>query len=64
MIVKQRVWLRLNENKKAGKEEVKLDWKDYVAISIAALQTCLLPIVLLGAVLFVFSILFGIFLFH
>ena len=64
MIVKQRVWLRLNENNKAGKEEVKLDWKDYVAISIAALQTCLLPIVLLGAVLFVFSILFGIFLFH
>jgi len=53
----------LNKNK-AGKEEVKLDWKDYVAISIAALQTCLLPIILLVAVLFVFSILFGIFLLH
>jgi len=35
----------LDPEKQKGK--LRLDWKDYVAISIAALQTTLLPIVLL-----------------
>jgi hypothetical protein len=57
-------WLSLSENHRAKKEQVNLEWRDYVAIGIAALQTFLLPIVLLGVVVFVFAILFGLFLAH
>lgn len=32
-------------------EEVKLDWKDYIAIGIALLQTVLLPIVIFIAIM-------------
>jgi hypothetical protein len=39
-------------------EGVKLEWKDYVAIGIAALQTTLLPVVLLLLAVVVISILF------
>jgi predicted NBD/HSP70 family sugar kinase len=41
--------------------EVKLQWKDYLAITIASLQTVLLPIVLLLIVIIAFAVLFGIF---
>lgn len=40
------------------RKAVRLEWKDYVAISIAALQTTLLPIVLLLLSVVIISILF------
>jgi len=40
----------------------KLDWKDYVAITIAALQTTLLPFILLLFVILAISIALGAFL--
>jgi len=46
------------------KEQVRLDWKDYVAITIAALQTTLLPFILLFFVIIAVSIAIGIFLFR
>jgi len=46
------------------KELPRLDWKDYVAITIAALQTTLLPLVLLFFVILAISIALGVFLFH
>jgi len=48
--------------KQRGK--LKLDWKDYVAISIAALQTTLLPIVLLLFAVVIISILFRVLIFR
>jgi hypothetical protein len=54
------------ENHKTEPERrkvVKLEWKDYVAISIAALQTTLLPIVLLLVALVIISILFRVLIF-
>jgi len=46
------------------REPPKLDWKDYVAVTIAALQTTLLPFVLLFFVILAISIAIGVFLFH
>jgi hypothetical protein len=37
-------------------ESAKLDWKDYIAIAIAAIQTILLPLVILIAVMIIFAI--------
>jgi len=51
-----------NPEKQKGK--LKLDWKDYVAISIAALQTTLLPIVLLLFAVVIISIFFRILIFR
>jgi hypothetical protein len=34
-----------------GSEEVSFDWKDYLAIVVAALETSLLPFILLTAVI-------------
>jgi hypothetical protein len=50
--------------KEAKKEPVKLEWRDYVAITIAVLQTVLLPVVILFAVILVFAIVFGLFMFR
>ncbi len=46
------------------KGKLRLDWKDYVAISIAALQTTLLPIVLLLFALVLISIVFRVLIFR
>jgi len=46
------------------KEQPRLDWKDYVAITIAALQTTLLPFILLFFVIIAVSIAIGIFFFR
>jgi len=59
----------VTEKEQTGKEERKkeqprLDWKDYVAITIAALQTTLLPFILLFFVIIAVSIAIGIFLFR
>ncbi len=43
---------------------VKLEWRDYVAIGIAALQTILLPFVLLLFAIIVISILFRLLIFR
>jgi hypothetical protein len=50
---------RENEERK-----LKLEWKDYVAISIAALQTSLLPFVLLLLAVVIISILFRVLIFR
>lgn len=59
----------MTEKEQTGKEErkkeqVRLDWKDYVAITIAALQTTLLPFILLFFVIIAVSIAIGIFFFR
>jgi len=59
----------VTEKEQTGKEErkkeqVRLDWKDYVAITIAALQTTLLPFILLFFVIIAVSIAIGIFFFR
>jgi hypothetical protein len=41
-----------------GENQIKLDWRDMIALSIATLETVLLPVVIFIAVLFVFAILF------
>jgi len=46
------------------KGKLRLDWKDYVAISIAALQTTLLPIVLLLFAVVIISIFFRVLIFR
>lgn len=45
---------------KAKREELKPEWKDYLAMIIAAFQTVALPILLLFAVVLVIAVLFGI----
>jgi hypothetical protein len=45
--------------KKESEEELKLEWKDYLAMMIAALQTVALPVVFLFAVVLVIAIIFG-----
>ena len=59
----------MTEKEQTGREERKkeqprLDWKDYVAITIAALQTTLLPFILLFFVIIAFSIAIGVFFFR
>ena len=59
----------VTKKEQTGKEEKKkqsprLDWKDYVAITIAALQTTLLPFILLFFVIIAFSIAIGVFFFR
>ena len=54
--------MNLNRNEEAKKEPVKLEWKDYVAITVAALQTVLLPVVLLFTVILVLAVVFAVFL--
>ena len=58
------VRVNLNRNEEAKKESVKLEWKDYVAITIAALQTVLLPVVILFMVILVFAVALGVLLFR
>jgi len=53
-----------NEIEERRKKSLKLDWKDYVAITIAALQTTLLPFILLFFVILAISIVLGVFLFR
>ena len=46
-----------NENdEKLRSPALQPDWRDYVALSIAALQTTLLPIILLMIVMFAFAL--------
>lgn len=52
--------MNLRPKEEAKKEQVKLEWRDYVAITIAALQTVLLPVIILFAVILVFAIVFGV----
>ena len=55
----------MTERERAWEDEKKppkLDWKDYVAITIAALQTTLLPFILLLFVILAISIALGAFL--
>lgn len=40
------------------REQIKLDWKDFVALSIASLETFLLPIVVFAGVVLILAILF------
>ena len=54
----------MNLNEEAKKEPVKLEWMDYVAITIAALQTVLLPVVILFMVILVFAVALGVLLFR
>jgi len=59
----------VTEKEQTGKEErrkgpPKLDWKDYIAVTIAALQTTLLPFILLFFVILAISIALGVFLLH
>jgi len=56
--------MNLNRNEEAKKEPMKLEWKDYVAITIAALQTVLLPVVILPTVILVFAVALGLLLFR
>ena len=56
--------MNLNRNEEAKKEPAKLEWKDYVAITIAALQTVLLPVVILFMVILVFAVALGVLLFR
>ncbi|GEM_PF-5727156 len=39
-------------------ERAKFGWRDFIAVFIALLRTVLLPLVILGIVLFVLSIIF------
>jgi hypothetical protein len=39
------------------RERSRLEWRDYVAITIAMLQTTLLPVLLVGILLVLFAIL-------
>jgi len=48
------------EQREKKAEPIKLDWKDYLAITIAALQTSLLPFVLLAIVVLVIAIVLGV----
>lgn len=54
----------LVQDDRERRKGVVLQWKDYLAITIASLQTVLLPIILLLIVILVFAILFGMFLVH
>ena len=45
--------------RKKEKKRVKLDWKDYVAITIAMLETVLLPFILYIIILFALAVIFG-----
>ena len=56
--------MNLNRNEEAKKDPVKLEWKDYVAITVAALQTVLLPVVILLMVILVFAVVFGVLFFR
>jgi len=47
------------EEKKAEEEVPKLGFKDFVAISLAALETFLLPLVALAVVIAVFALFFA-----
>jgi len=47
------------EQEKQKTKPIKLDWKDYLAISIAALQTVLLPFILLIIAILVIAIFLG-----
>jgi len=58
------VRVNLNRNEEAKKESVKLEWKDYVATTIAALQAVLLPVVILFMVILVFAVALGVLLFR
>lgn len=53
-----------NTGRRKDRNSVKLEWKDYVAISIAALQTVLLPIVLLLFAVAVVSVLLRVLVFR
>ncbi|MDF1539893.1 MAG: hypothetical protein P1Q69_13425 [Candidatus Thorarchaeota archaeon] len=40
-------------------KDVSLEWRDYVALFIAALQTIFLPLIVLAIVFFIFGLLFS-----
>lgn len=46
----------IDPGKSSNKEEVHLDWRDYVALTIASLETFLLPIVVFMIVIIVLAI--------
>ena len=45
------------EDKEQKKAEAHMSWKDYLALLIAALETVLLPLVVIMALLFIVSLL-------
>ena len=47
------------EEAKKKKEIIHLTWKDYIALSIAALETALLPLVIVIVILFVLTVYFA-----
>ena len=47
-----------DEKEKEPEEQVRLDWKDYVAVVIAAFQTTLLPFVIVIIVLLFLILMF------
>lgn len=51
-----------NDRKGAGEtpkeESLKLEWRDYVALTLASLQTVLLPIIVMIVILIVVALLF------
>lgn len=44
------------DQSKSSKEEVHLDWRDYIALTIASLETFLIPIVVFIIVIIVLAI--------
>ena len=46
------------KEEKERKKEISLDWKDYITITIAMLESNMLPLILLIVVLMVIAILF------
>jgi hypothetical protein len=53
--------LRLADEEEARrkKERTRLTWRDYIALSIAALETALFPLVVLVVILFVLAVFFA-----
>ena len=47
---------KIDLSKSSNKEEVHLDWRDYIALTIASLETFLLPIVVFIIVIIVLAI--------
>jgi hypothetical protein len=47
------------EEARRKKERIRLTWRDYVALSIAALETALFPLVVLVIILFVLAVFFA-----
>lgn len=52
-------WTDYRSREEELEKEVSLEWRDYVALFIASLQTIFLPLVILAIVFFVFGLLFS-----